>query len=380
MFLFIMAGNKSLSLFNKIALGLNVVVILQLFAAYLASYISPAKGWYFGFSGLAYPLILITNVIFIFFWLFQLKKYFLFSLLAILIGFQHFNNTFQFPFANDGVVKARKALPGKRIQVMSYNVRLFDLYHWSHNKETRNKIFAQLKKASADILCLQEFYSSDIGGLNNVDTLTNLLHLKNNAIGYTETLHGTDHWGIAIFTSYPIVNKGQIDFHEQTNNSCIFADVKVNEKMIRVYNVHMQSIRFQPEDYAFLKGISEKKEQEELKGTTKILRRLKIAFVKRARQVDLLAEHIRSCPYPVIICGDFNDTPTSYTYHQLSHKLKDAFVESGLGIGKTYNGTFPSFRIDYILHDPKLLAYNFRVNHKNYSDHYPISCSFKLKQ
>jgi endonuclease/exonuclease/phosphatase family metal-dependent hydrolase len=89
---------------------------------------------------------------------------------------------------------------------------------------------------------------------------------------------------------------------------------------------------------------------------------------------------IEQSPYPVIICGDFNDTPSSYTYHQLSEGLIDAFKESGNGIGHTYGGALPSFRIDYILHDERFKSTRFNTIRSKFSDHYPITTSLKLQE
>ena len=97
-------------------------------------------------------------------------------------------------------------------------------------------------------------------------------------------------------------------------------------------------------------------------------------------QVDDVSQHINNSPYPVIVCGDFNDTPVSYTYHQLSKNLNDAFVESGKGINYTYSGILPVFRIDYILYDDFFKSHDYNVNKIKISDHYPVSCNFSKRE
>jgi endonuclease/exonuclease/phosphatase family metal-dependent hydrolase len=98
------------------------------------------------------------------------------------------------------------------------------------------------------------------------------------------------------------------------------------------------------------------------------------AVIKRAEQATALRKSINKSPYPVIVCGDFNDTPVSYTYHTVKGDLKDSFIESGKGTANTYNGKLPSFRIDYILYSPVFTSYNFAVSSLNHSDHFPVSC------
>lgn len=226
-------------------------------------------------------------------------------------------------------------------------------------------------------MCLQEFYTSEsnnIYRLNNLDTLLKLQKAKNVFTEYTTTLRNTDHWGGAIFTIYPIVNKGTIKFEGPSNNLCMFCDVKINNDTVRIYNLHLQSIHFKKVDYKFLDDLKNNKETEELVNSKNIFIRLKTAYIKRAKQADLVAEQIASSPYPVIVCGDFNDTPSSYVYHMVSENLQDSFIESGSGLGQTYTGKFPSFRIDYILHSNKYKAKNFYIIEKQLSDHYPICC------
>jgi endonuclease/exonuclease/phosphatase family metal-dependent hydrolase len=197
------------------------------------------------------------------------------------------------------------------------------------------------------------------------------------------TLRIVDHWGMATISRYPIVGKGKIEFPNTNNtitsNMCIYSDIKINEDTIRVYNVHLQSIQFENEDYTFIENIGEEKEAQ-IKGSKRILGRLKKAFIKRAPQAEAVAAHIKKSPYPVWVCGDFNDPPSSYAYHTISGNLKDSFMESGWGFGSTYAGKFPSFRIDFILHDSKHSSFDYKIINEKFSDHYPLCCTINLKK
>jgi endonuclease/exonuclease/phosphatase family metal-dependent hydrolase len=357
------------SFWGALILWVNFIAIAGLLFSYLAPYISPRVFWPLAFFGISYPVWLGVNLGFVIYWLIRWKMKFLYSLTAILFGLHMLNGFVQFN------LKKAPLTSKHPLKIMSFNTKLFDLYNWSHNLETRSKIFDLLKSESADIVCMQEFYNSDKGHFRNLDTLVKFQKAKYSHVEYQVTLRGTDHWGMATFSSYPIVNRGHIDFNTFGNNSCMYTDIQIDSDTIRVYNVHLQSMHFSHDDYKFMEALMDIKDVTELEGSRSIVRRLKWAFKRRAGQTDIIREHIRTCRYPVIICGDFNDTPASYTYHTLSQGLQDAFVETGNGFGRTYYGKFPSFRIDYILHSKHIKAWDFRTIITDLSDHYPITCT-----
>jgi len=189
--------------------------------------------------------------------------------------------------------------------------------------------------------------------------------------------HKDNAFGIVIFSRFPIISSGEVSFPSR-NNSCIYCDVKINQDTVRIYNVHFESIHLEPQEVQFAEDLSigENLNNKEIlkKNVKKITSFLKKAFIKRAGQARLVHEHIAHSSYPVIFCGDFNDTPVSYTYHQTSIDLKDAFIESGHGIGKTYITKFPFLKIDFILHSKDFETFNFEIPQVKYSDHYPVSC------
>lgn len=364
-----------LTWFRKLMFLLNLIAIVFLILSYSASYVSPQTIWWLALFGLGYGILLIMNCLFVFFWLLMKDKKFWFSLLVILIGFSKVLSIFEFNFPDENDVKKIKPTPYP-VKVMSFNVRLFDLYNWMHNFETRKKIFNFISNESPDLLCLQEYYSSESTDqhFNNNDTLKKELKANYSQIEYSLTLRKKDHWGIATFSRFPIIHKGVVHFRKQGGNLFIFSDIVIGNDTLRVYNTHLESIRFNRKDYQFIENIGSGVEQDEVDRSLNIIRRLKRAFISRSKQVDVLQQHILKSPYPVIVCGDFNDTPTSYAYAVISKGLKDSFHEGGAGSGKTYAGVFPSFRIDYILHDEKLHSTGYKTHHQKLSDHYPISC------
>lgn len=368
---------------RKLFLYFNIFFVLLLLLSYLAPYISPEKSFSLQFLGLAYPVLLIINVVFIIIWAFRKKFQFLLSLIAILIGWNQLGTLYQLNSTYE-ITPADNLL----IKVISYNVRNFDLYNykdnWELNFDNRNKIFGFVDKENPDIICYQEFVTDSSGKFITLDTLKKIQKANNFHTYYTGTSKNINFFGIATFSAYPIINKSHIKFKNSIHNVCIYTDIKVKEDTIRIYNVHFESIHLSKEDHQFANDLSKIKNIKDnnklASGSKRILGRLKNAYFKRAEQAELVAEHIQNSPYPVIVCGDFNDTPISYAYHIMTQNLDDAFVQSGKGFGKTYSGIFPSFRIDYMLYSKELDAINFQVIPVDFSDHHPIRCFFRLNK
>lgn len=359
------------TLIRFIFLLIYITAVVSLLFVYIGMYISPEKHWYIALSGLAYPFILVINIFFVFFWFILGKKYLsLVSLIMILIRVDLIFSVIQpskdavAPNAND-------------IKCMTYNVKNFGLYSWENNKMIRDKIFAMVKTEQPDILCFQEFFHTSKHNFSTLDTLLSFKKNKQNHIYYNRNfLH--QYFGIAIFTVYPIVDKGGITF-PNTSNSIIWVDLNVGTKIIRVYNCHLESFRIDNASIQKIKTLpNPDKPTENYDG---VLLRLKTGFQKRANQAEELAKHIAQSPHPVIVMGDFNDTPFSYTYRTIANAvdLKDAFKTAGSSFGGTYAGKLPSFRIDYILYDKSFKASNYRVERTRLSDHFPVICNINIE-
>lgn len=354
---------------NGILLSLNIIAGTALLFSYLAPFINPSKFLLPALFGLAYPFLLLVNLIFLIYWIIRLKKVLLISLLVILAGWNHLNNLI--PMGGKTHAPQVGMESDSLFNVMSYNVRGFDCYNWTEDPNTRGDIISLIQAQAPDILCLQEFYTSKKKGERKSDLASQLKGLPYSNMYYTTDPANKNGFGIATYSRFPVIKRSRIPFNS-SNNAAMYTDHLILDDTIRVFNIHLQSINFKQENYAFLDTARLKYSDEQLKGFRSIGSHLKTAFAQRAEQANMIANYIKESPYPVIAMGDFNDTPHSYAYRKIKKGLEDAFRRSGRGFGNTYAGDLPSFRIDHILLGEPLVPYKFKRIKKKYSDHYPI--------
>jgi vancomycin resistance protein VanJ len=357
---------------RNILLVINAILAVLLIISYISVYISPAACWIFAFITLAYPFILMLNILFIIFWIIFRKWYFTLSLLCILLGWNSFKRYFQLQFKNQNPVVMENS-----IKLLTYNVRLFNYYQWNKDTTTWNSIIDYIHKEDPDIVCFQEFVTLP-GTHHDLNHLKKLFEpLTYSHVYYTDNVPGKLNFGMATFSKYPIVNKKRIDFEESLNGSTS-SDVVIHGDTVRVFNCHLQSIRLRNDYNDLLDNLFSRDSDEQLDELKEISIRMKQAYIQRAKQVDILVKHINSSPFPVIVCGDFNDTPVSYTYNKIAAKLEDAFIKSGSGIGNTYRGNFPYVRIDYVLYSPPFKSEYYHTEKIQWSDHYPVVTRFTM--
>ncbi len=343
--------------------------------SYLSIFISPEKIWLLAFFGLAYPFLLIVNSLFIIFWIYKKRKLFIISLIAILLGWNYLATYIQIPLKKQN---KDTEISKNGFNILSFNVRLFDLYNWSETENTLPEIFEFINTQEFDFMCFQEFFTQNSGELSENSIMNNIKNKYFTHIDYAiENINYN--YGIATFSKHPIVNRGVINFSNSSNSS-IYTDVVINKDTIRIFNNHLQSIRFNKNNYSFITNSKVLKDEERLKEIKDISFRLRDAFIKRASQANIISKHIQNSPYPVVVCGDFNDVPVSYSYRTMKGNLNDSFVEAGKGIGTTYMGKFPSFRIDFIFHSKEIKCVHFDIPNVKLSDHFPITGEFYLNR
>ncbi|HRD52781.1 MAG TPA: endonuclease/exonuclease/phosphatase family protein [Flavobacteriales bacterium] len=345
----------------------NGFAVLLLLLTYLAPHVPPKILWPLALLAFAYPFQLVVHAFFLGYWLLFRRKRMLLSGCALLIGFGHFTDHVQFFGQSDppsGV--------GESVKLLSWNVRLFDLYKWDDNDRTRDAIFDVLQREDAGILCLQEFFhSTDKRYFRTRDAIMRELGYRAEHMAWTHTARYDQHYGIATFSKRPIAARGRVPFGRRTNNICIWSDVVIGSDTIRVFNAHLASMHFGDADYGFIDSLAKDPSTELVKERGgRLLGLLRDGLVRRAQEAELIDSAMRASPHPVVFCGDINDVPMSYAYRVLRGDKRDAFAESGQGLGGTYIGKLPKLRIDHILHDEAIASWGFSRLPEELSDHH----------
>lgn len=361
------------SFLDKIFLPLTIVAAISLFLGTIAGSIDPRTNILFAYFALAYPYALVVNILFLIWWAVKKRWGFVICIIFLIaIGYKTIHATFGFGGDEGTSVKAQGS-----IRMMTYNVHSFKLFGEDNTIPAKEKMLKVVKDQNPDIICFQEFYTREKGQFNTIDSLKTLLNVKHYYF-QPAVENSYESFGLAIFSKYPIKNKGKIEFEGHGDNMSIYADLDIDGKPLRIFNVHFQSISFQPQDYEFLDQLTQKT-RGKLFASKRILKMLKYAFVKRSNQVDIMKAEMNKCKTPYLIAGDFNDTPASYAVKTITEGLNNTFTEKGSGFGKTYNGKFPNFQIDYIATSKDLDVINYHIPKAKLSDHFPVRADLKYK-
>ena len=347
---------KNLSWFNKGMYLLNLVLIVLTFIAYLLPFLAPKIFPFLSVLTLFMPLVFLANGLFFLYWAIQFKKRMILSGLVLLIGITFFNKFYKF--------SAKEFQPSdKDFTIMSYNVRLFNVFKWLDRDDIPDVILEFINNENPDILCIQEYSNSA-----NID-------LKVYPYKYVLMEGKQIKTGQAIFSKFPIIDQGNIVFPRSSNN-VVFADIKKGKDIIRVYNMHLQSIKISPDVGEISENIDVINQQK----SKYLYSRISKAFKQQQEQAAIFKEHEKDCKYPIIICGDMNNSAFSYVYRNIKGKLKDSFEEAGKGFGATYKFKYYPARIDYIFADETMEVKEFE-NFPEFqnSDHYPIMAKLSME-
>ncbi len=340
---------KQLSIFNKIVFAVNWALATLLLLACLATYIPADIFPYFGLLGIVVPLLVYANIGFVLYWILLRNRRALISSLLLVLAY----------FSLGSFVKLKPSddtLKPEDLKVMSFNVSDF---WWSNGGERENQfenVFNLVAEENPDILCFQEvdFRKRD--------------KFKEYPYRHLNYIHKGKRALLGIFSKYPIINEGTLDWPGTENNGA-FVDIQYKNDTVRIYNLHLESFSFHPQIRRIPNDVS-----------GRLFLRLSHSIKKQAEEARLFLKHRNSVPYKTIVCGDFNNTQFSYVYKLIKGEMSDSYMEKGSGFGRTYQSLRLPFRIDYILADPQFEV----TGHKNYdvrfSDHFPVMASFRLQE
>ncbi|QAA81345.1 endonuclease [Aequorivita sp. H23M31] len=328
--------------FNTIMYLANLLMAFLLLLSFILPYLPPSRFPTISMLSLLVPFLILINIIFALYWAFQLRRRFFISAFVIVASYFYFNAFYKIS------AEGNPADYKNTLTVMSYNVRLFNSYEKKPLENGSKTMKAYFEAENPDVVCFQEYY-------------------KPNKVDFSAYPYRYEHFktpksklGNAIFSKYPLINKGAFDFKD-TGNNTIYADVIKGKDTLRIYSAHLQSIGILPE-VQFLQDTD----------NSWLRKKFTNAFAKQQNQINSIQNHKAKSKYPVIICGDFNNTPFSYTYRTMKGDMKDAFRERGNGLGTTFLFDRFPLRIDYILVSENLDVISFKTLKNTFSDHYAI--------
>ncbi len=365
---------------KRIFILLNLVAGILFLLACCNAFLHPDKWWSIALLAFFFPLFLILLIGFLIFWGFTSPRYLLISLTCLLIGWQNIHAFFGFSLnKNDFSHKDSSS-----IRIMDWNIRSWDEFTTKKIGDSRHRtgMLNLIEKQNADILCLQEFFEPTDPAKSNIRYIQSQLKFPyfffskdyHNRINSYET-------GVIIFSKYPIVANSQVYFRSdagQKTESLIAADININGKLIRVFTTHLQSVLFKQKDFRNVE-IVRNAEDSMLEASRSLAKKLKSALGLRGYQADTVRRQLDICPYPLIICGDFNDVPNSYTYFHIRGNLQDAFIKKCFGIGRSYIHISPTLRIDYIFPSTDFVVVQSMKLSSPFSDHHAVLTDLQLQ-
>lgn len=351
-------------LFRILLLIVNVGVALLLLASTLAGFVPPSKFQWISVLSYGYFLLLLANILMAVMWLCFARKECLVSVAAIVLRF-----TFLPLFVQlGGSEEAAEDPEANHLTVLDMNVHMFmGPCDSASYKDTNAQLFVDmLHEEQPDVLVMQEFY------------VPNKFHLNDSlrALGYKHS-YGPDRGsngvprGVAVYSKYPISYVQNIDKHRK-----FFVDITKQESIVRLVCVHLDSYELTTDNHRELLSATFETMDSTVKPVVKKL--LETTKAHESEWNDELSEVIELSSRPIIMCGDFNDTPASYIYQKIKRHLKDCYVEQGQGFSTTYHGLFPNYRIDYIFHSESLKALSYKRIKNDISDHYAIKATLEL--
>ncbi len=340
---------RGLSKWNVFVYLLNVLFALVMLVAFLVPLVPANVFPYLSPLGLGIPVLVVLHLFFVCYWAVQWKRRLWLSVVLLLFGYFFMGSFFKVGFSSG-------ENGPQDLKVMTYNVRGFNKWRAIAESNIYNKIFDFIAMEDPDIICFQEVDYLKRGDFKKYP----YQHLK--------YINNTNRVLLGIFSKYPIVDQGTLDWPNSINNAA-FADIALENDTIRVYNLHMESLRIVPEKAAVV-----------AQPYDNVYKKLVKAFKKQSEQATIFRAHREPVSYSSIVCGDFNNNQFSNAYRIIKGDMQDAFNQKGNGLGETYNFLGIPLRIDFILSDPKWEVSAYKSYEVRYSDHFPVMASFRLSE
>ena len=348
---------------------LAIVGVIAMAMSVLCSYVDPTKFVWLSFFGLMFWEILLYNLVVFTLLLLMWSRKVWISVVALLIAIPGVYKSFS----------TGRSQNGGELRVMSYNVLYFkDQYDDEKKKDSvANEIADMVKEYQPDVFCIQEFVPF-MSRMSRKDCIAKYGELM--GLPYTYCHEKANFGGNVIFSKYPVAAlEEDIPFAKENEYGAVARVDAGTKGVFYVLNCHLTSFQLTHEEVAVFSERGNSKEHMEEFGKS-IVMKLATAYKRRSQEVSEMLEHVPHDGRPILLCGDFNDTPLSYTYHQIYRAgFVDGFVKAGHGIGRTYAGKLPLLRIDYIWANEQIQPMSFkRIRHKG-SDHYPVMLEFNVK-
>lgn len=337
----------------RILVSLNAISSLLLLCAYLSPLFPPDDWWVLTFIGTGTTYLIGAHLLLAFCWVFLSLGAMAFNIFLICLGFNFLSDTLQWNYPD---TQSKVDL-----KIISSNVGVF-----SYKKANAESLLNKLIKLNPDILCIQEFYV--VPGFDAIQFIKRKSTLQFHAFYPID-----ENYGLIIFSRFPILHSELLQFPLENlgTNGCLYADISVNRKRIRIYNTHLSSMRIQKhlKDIYNAGGKAIIKEQDDVES---LLSKMRSSWKKQVPMIEILRAHLEESPNPVILCGDMNSTPYGYILRKLSEGLQDSYRSKGRGLGFTFRSNFPLLRIDYIFVPENFRVLSHSVPRMLESDHFPV--------
>lgn len=359
---------------KKFFVIVNILVAMFFLLGCYPKWFPSLHRWFAGLLSLAAFYLFIILLIFFFIWIIRRSYWAILFIGIFIITLKPLSNIIPFRFSSSFDIEKKPTA----IRIMSWNVESFELLKHSAHPEYKGQMIQLINRYDPDIACFQEFACADSGttAIYHLKDFIDSLHFPYHYYSYdafNDVFPATHtHYGIITFSKYPMLKKQTIKTPPGDYNSIFqYTDMLINGDTVRVFNIHLQSMKLSNDNVNSIDSpsIYLRRDVSESKG---ILSKLKSSFPKRQVQANAVKAQVNKSPYPIILCGDFNDVPNSYAYETIGEGLQNAFEKKGAGVGRTFSEILPTLRIDNIFLDKLFSVLQYTRIKKRLSDHYPV--------